>query len=118
MANKASITARIPEDLLDQVEARVEQTGKSKTEVLTEALTAYLRGDVASARDMATLTQEMHAFQTWAYNHIGSLETRLFSLENSLRPTAENMGSLPDSARNRDNGFPRLLAGGEDYPTV
>ena len=61
MSNKSSITARIPEKLLAQVEELAKATNKSKTDVLTDALTEYFGGEGSSTEAIAAL-EKTNAF--------------------------------------------------------
>lgn len=66
MANKPFISARIPEDLQKKLESYVEETERSKTDIIVDALEAYF--DVGSKLEKKN----------------SGIEKRLESLENHL----------------------------------
>lgn len=81
MANKPFVSARIPEKLLEQLEARSEATGETKTDILIEALTVYLNPSEAEDKNQTDLENRMRYFEHWISSRLSSLEERVNSLE-------------------------------------
>ncbi|NEP15451.1 MAG: CopG family transcriptional regulator [Leptolyngbya sp. SIO4C1] len=109
MSNKASITARIPEELLAQVEAHAQSTGKTKTDILTDALLEYLGGEGSNTEAVANLQQQLYEVQRLFLLRIGTLEGRISFLEqiNQVQPTSNEIPQI--SPESRRITTPRLL---------
>lgn len=74
-ANKNFVGARIPQDLYNQYEAHLKQTGQKPTQLITAALSAYLDFPLAQSQNSITIDNE----------RFHSLEERVMALELVLR---------------------------------
>lgn len=61
---KRNVSARIPEEMFEQLEQMAAETGKEKTDLITEAIAQYLGVAVESSRDrLLTLERGMEEMQ-------------------------------------------------------
>src|SRR6476646_2010022 len=81
MTAKPFISARIPQDLLEQLESRADATGESKTEILVEALKEYLDPKEPSTEERASLEKRLRNFEQWATNRLTSIEEKVEELD-------------------------------------
>jgi metal-responsive CopG/Arc/MetJ family transcriptional regulator len=100
MTAKPFISARIPQDLLEQLESRADERGESKTEILVEALKEYLepKEQKPSAEERLSLEQRLRAFEQWAVSRLASIEKKVEKLEHpkylpgTLEARSDNSG--------------------------
>jgi predicted DNA-binding protein len=81
MANKPFISARISEELLEQLEARSESTGETKTDILVRALTEHLNPGESKDEDYASLETRIRYFERWVSARLANIEDKVSSLE-------------------------------------
>ncbi|MEL6470663.1 MAG: hypothetical protein AAFQ74_13115 [Cyanobacteria bacterium J06623_4] len=76
MSGKPFISARIPEELRDSLEKQMELTGKSKTDIIVDALRKYLNDkDAVFAGDSAVaLEKRLDKFETHISERIDTLQ--------------------------------------------
>lgn len=61
---KKTISARIPGEMFDRLEGLAAETGKDRTDLITEAIAQYLGDAVESVGDrLGTLEREVEALQ-------------------------------------------------------
>lgn len=98
MTAKPFISARIPQDLLEQLESRADATGESKTEILVEALKEYLdpKEQKPSTEERLSLEQRLRAFEQWATNRLTRIEEKVEELDD-LRYLARAFKARPDN---------------------
>lgn len=61
---KKTISARIPDEMFDRLESLAAETGKDRTDLITEAIAQYLGDAVESVGDrLGTLEREVEALR-------------------------------------------------------
>lgn len=83
MAANPLIAARVTPDLLNRLEAHINESGKSKSEILTEALVAYLNGFTANGNGSPVSLASKQSAEI-VEERIVELEERLAALEELL----------------------------------
>jgi hypothetical protein len=96
MTAKPFISARIPQDLLEQLESRADATGESKTDILVEALKEYLDPKEPGTEERSSLEQRLRAFEQWAVSRLTSIEEKVEELEH-LRYFSRTLKAGPDN---------------------
>ncbi|MEC4887696.1 MAG: ribbon-helix-helix domain-containing protein [Scytonema sp. PMC 1070.18] len=57
MAQKTTVGVRLPQDYLEEIDAICQATGKSRSDVLLEAVAAYIGKELTSGSVQSTLEQ-------------------------------------------------------------
>jgi hypothetical protein len=81
MTAKPFISARIPQDLLEQLESRADATGESKTDILVEALKEYLDPKEPSTEERSSLEKRLRNFEQWATDRLTNIEEKVEELD-------------------------------------
>lgn len=105
---KPFISARIPEDLLDQLESRALAEHESKTEVLVKALKEYLDPESSKTEGNSSLERRVRVLEHCISKNFMNLEFRVNALETSRgflttneRLEGKERRSLPATTRTR-----------------
>ncbi|MEM7065113.1 MAG: ribbon-helix-helix domain-containing protein [Cyanobacteria bacterium P01_B01_bin.77] len=111
MSNKVSITARIPEEMLEQVELHAQVAGKTKTDILTDALAKYL-GDVSGTNTdaISNLEQQIQHLNQYLLLRLTALEAKVAALEQNEQPSHGTQHQIEPTKRVTQ---PRLLPGSQ-----
>lgn len=114
MATKSFISARIPKHLMERLEAHVEATGDSKTDVIVEALAEHLAHDEESKTRGGSIERRLSSLEHWIFERFRGIDNKLEILDQlaakvELLETVELADSqqIPDSEDIRD---PSLIA--------
>ena len=83
MSNKVPLNVRVPEEMLEQIEMRVQASGKTKTDIVTDALAKYL-GDLSGANTdaISNLEQQIQHLNQYLLLRLTALEAKVTALTN------------------------------------
>ena len=83
MSSKPFISARIPEELLKSLESRVDSTGKSKTDIITDALYEHLGFGKQLQASGVNVEKRIRLLEQWVDRKFRAVEHRLEQLEDT-----------------------------------
>lgn len=81
MSSKPFISARIPEELLKSLESHVDSTGKSKTDIITDALYEHLGFGRQLKESGINIEKRLRLLEQWVDRRFRAVENRLDELE-------------------------------------
>ena len=81
MATKPFVSARIPKELMEQLEAHVDATGSSKTDIIIDALSEHLGYGKKLREHGVGIERRLTMLEYWLHERIKGLDDRLNACE-------------------------------------
>lgn len=79
MSSNPFISARIPSEVLEQLELRCEATGDSKSKILIKALMSYLENPTETST--TSVEKRIRTLENWVHERLKSLEVEVEKID-------------------------------------